>query len=44
VTVLGKTVDAIEENRAAATKTFANEKLGAKYAEALLKLLRKTSV
>jgi hypothetical protein len=44
VTVLGKTVEAIEENRAAATKTFANEKLGAKYAEALLKLLRKTSV
>jgi hypothetical protein len=43
VTVLGKTVEAIEENRAAATKTFANEKLGAKYAEALLRLLRKTS-
>lgn len=44
VTVLGKTVEAIEENKAAASKTFANEKLGAKYAEALLKLLRKTSL
>ncbi|HKZ89310.1 MAG TPA: hypothetical protein VJ300_03530 [Thermoplasmata archaeon] len=44
VSVLGKTVEAIEENKAAAAKTFANEKLGAKYAEALLKLLRKTSL
>ena len=44
VSVLAKTVEAIEENRAAAVKTFGNEKLGSKYAEALLKLLRKTSL
>jgi hypothetical protein len=44
VSVLSKTVEAIEENRAAATKTFGNAKLAAKYAEALLKLLQKTSL
>jgi len=44
VSVLVKTVEAIEENRAAATKTFGNAKLAAKYAEALLKLLQKTSL
>src|SRR2546425_1604195 len=43
VQVLVKTVEAIEENKAAATKTFGNEKLAGKYAEALLKLLQKTS-
>jgi hypothetical protein len=42
--VLTKTVEAIEENKAAATRTFGNEKLAAKYAEALLKLLQKTSL
>src|SRR6266576_2286681 len=36
--------EAIEENKAAATKTFGNEKLAGKYAEALLKLLQKTSL
>lgn len=44
VSVLTKTVEAIEENKAAATKTFANDKLAGKYAEALLKLLQKTSI
>lgn len=44
VSVLTKTVEAIEENRAAATKTFGNPTLAGKYAEALLKLLRKTSL
>ncbi len=44
VAVLVKTVEAIEENRAAATKTFGNETLAGKYAEALLKLLQKTSL
>ena len=44
VSVLTKTVEAIEENKAAATKTFANEALAGKYAEALLKLLQKTSL
>ena len=44
VSVLTKTVEAIEENQAAATKTFGNEKLAGKYAEALLKLLQKTSL
>lgn len=44
VSVLTKTVDAIEENRAAATRTFGNEALSARYAEALLKLLQKTSL
>src|SRR3989442_89009 len=44
VQVLVKTVEAIEENRAAATKTFGNDKLAGKYAEALLKLLQKTSL
>jgi len=44
VSVLSKTVEAIEENRAAATKTFGNEALAARYAEALLKLLQKTSL
>jgi len=44
VQVLVKTVEAIEENKAAATKTFGNDKLAAKYAEALLKLLQKTSL
>ena len=44
VSVLTKTVEAIEENKAAATKTFGNEKLAGKYAEALLKLLQKTSL
>src|SRR2546427_171303 len=44
VQVLVKTVEAIEENKAAATKTFGNEKLAGKYAEALLKLLQKTSI
>ena len=44
VSVLVKTVEAIEENKAAATKTFANDKLASKYAEALLKLLQKTSL
>jgi len=44
VSVLTKTVEAIEEYPAAATKTFGNEKLAGKYAEALLKLLQKTSL
>src|SRR5438094_981326 len=44
VSVLTKTVEAIEENQAAATRTFGNEKLAGKYAEALLKLLQKTSL
>lgn len=44
VSVLTKTVEAIEENKAAATKAFANETLAGKYAEALLKLLQKTSL
>ena len=44
VSVLTKTVEAIEENKAAATKTFGNETLAGKYAEALLKLLQKTSL
>jgi hypothetical protein len=44
VSVLTKTVEAIEENKAAATKTFGNEALAGKYAEALLKLLQKTSL
>lgn len=44
VSVLTKTVEAIEENKAAATKTFGNDKLAGKYAEALLKLLQKTSL
>src|SRR6059058_5131233 len=44
VSVLTKTVEAIEENEAAATRTFGNEKLAGKYAEALLKLLQKTSL
>jgi hypothetical protein len=44
VQVLVKTVEAIEENKAAATKTFGNDKLAGKYAEALLKLLQKTSL
>ena len=44
VSVLTKTVEAIEDNKAAATKTFGDEKLGARYAEALLKLLQKTSL
>jgi hypothetical protein len=43
VSVLTKTVEAIEENKAAATKTFGNEVLADKYAEALLRLLQKTS-
>lgn len=44
VSVLTKTVEAIEENKAAAAKTFGNEALRDRYAEALLKLLQKTSV
>ena len=44
VSVLTKTVEAIEENEAAATRTFGNEMLAGKYAEALLKLLQKTSL
>ena len=44
VSVLTRTVEAIEENKAAATKTFGNEALAGKYAEALLKLLQKTSL
>jgi hypothetical protein len=44
VQVLVKTIEAIEENRAAATKTFGNDKLAGKYAEALLRLLQKTSL
>lgn len=44
VSVLTRTVEAIEENKAAATKTFGDAKLGARYAEALLKLLQKTSL
>jgi hypothetical protein len=44
VSVLTKTVEAIEENKAAAAKTFGNEALAGKYAEALLKLLQKTSL
>src|SRR2546428_800292 len=39
-----KAGEALEENKAAATKTFGNEKLAGKYAEALLKLLQKTSL
>ncbi|OGS49169.1 MAG: hypothetical protein A3K68_03225 [Euryarchaeota archaeon RBG_16_68_13] len=44
VSVLTKTVEAIEENKTAATRTFGNEKLAGRYAEALLKLLQKTSL
>ncbi len=44
VSVLAKTVESIEENRAAATRTFEDETLAARYAEALLKLLQKTSL
>ena len=44
VSVLTKTVEAIEENKAAATRTFGNEPLAARYADALLKLLTKTSL
>ncbi len=44
VSVLTKTVEAIEENKAAATRTFGNETLAARYADALLKLLTKTSL
>lgn len=44
VTVLTKTVEAIEENKAAATRTFGNEALAARYADALLKLLTKASL
>lgn len=43
VSVLTKTVEAIEENRAAAAKTFGNDALAGRYADALLKLLQKTS-
>lgn len=44
VSVLTKTVEAIEENKAAAAKTFGDDKLASRYAEALLKLLQKTSL
>ncbi len=44
VSVLTKTVEAIEENKAAAARTFGNEPLAARYADALLKLLTKTSL
>ena len=44
VSVLSKTVEAIEENKAAAVRTFGNEPLAARYADALLKLLTKTSL
>jgi hypothetical protein len=44
VSVLTKTVEAIEDNKAAATRTFGNDALSARYAEALLKLLQKTSL
>ncbi|HEY7588961.1 MAG TPA: hypothetical protein VIB49_09500 [Thermoplasmata archaeon] len=44
VSVLTKTVEAIEENKAAAARTFGNEALASRYAEALLKLLQKTSL
>ncbi len=44
VSVLTKTVEAIEENKAAAARTFGNEPLAARYADALLKLLAKTSL
>lgn len=44
LSVLTKTVEAIEENKAAATRTFGNEALASRYAEALLKLLQKTSL
>ncbi len=44
VSVLTKTVEAIEENKAAATRTFGNETLAARYADALIKLLAKTSL
>lgn len=44
VAVLTRTVEAIEDNKTAATRTFGNEALSARYAEALLKLLQKTSL
>ncbi len=44
VSVLTKTVEAIEENKAAAARTFENGPLAARYADALLKLLAKTSL
>ena len=44
VSVLAKTVEAIEENRAAAARTFGNDALASRYADALFKLLRKTSL
>ena len=44
VSVLTKTVEAIEENKTAASRTFGDPKLAARYADALLKLLQKTSL
>jgi hypothetical protein len=44
VSVLTKTVEAIEENKAAATRTFGNDALASRYADALLRLLQKTSL
>ncbi len=44
VSVLTKTVAAIEENKAAATRTFGDDALASRYADALLKLLTKTSL
>ena len=44
VSVLTKTVEAIEENKPAAARTFGNAPLAARYADALLKLLAKTSL
>ena len=44
VSVLTKTVEAIEENKTAAARTFGNAPLAARYADALLKLLTKTSL
>jgi len=43
ISVLTKTVEAIEENPSAAARTFGDEALAGRYAEALLKLLQKTS-
>ncbi len=44
ISVLTKTVEAIEENKSAAARTFGNEALASRYAGALLKLLQKTSL
>jgi uncharacterized protein (DUF2267 family) len=43
VSVLAKTIESIEENKAAANRWFGDDVLASRYAETLLKLLQKTS-